>query len=160
MATLGNRLILLGFIALGLWPGCGVKDIQRPFTADHANRLLSGDDTKRWQLDLRIADELEVVDPCIADNELVFVKAEAGDSLYILGRAVDCDINTNVDTLYKAKYELQTDADEAFENIILLTEEQYAVIRSITIERLTSSELWLLYSMDGVDTQETYIQQQ
>lgn len=136
--------------------GCGVKDIKRSFTSDQTNRLLSGDDSKHWMLDLRIADGLEITDDCIMDNELVFVKADAGDSLYILGRNVGCESIDEADTLYKAQYEINI--DDELNYLILLTDERRATVGSMIIENLTSSALTLQYSIDGVQTLESYDQ--
>ncbi|SMD32984.1 hypothetical protein SAMN04488029_1345 [Reichenbachiella faecimaris] len=135
---------------------CGTKDINRSFSSDQTNRLLSADAEKAWILVSRIENGENVYNDCLENNSLTFVHATTEDSLYVLGRATNCGSTTTIDTLYKAKYTLDANDNEIFQNTISLTDESHQSIESIQVGELTSSILKVSYTANGRAIQESY----
>ncbi|MEO9849303.1 MAG: hypothetical protein ABJE80_21255 [Reichenbachiella sp.] len=156
MATLDKSILFIGFLLFFLLVQCGTADISKSFQSEQANRLLSADATKSWALFSRTVDGGDVFGPCLENNTLTFVKAAVGDSLYQLGRLITCGSTSTVDTLYKAKYALEADTDEVFQNSIALTEEKHLTIGTLVVEEITSSNLSISYTIDGQTVQEQY----
>ncbi|MEP2024459.1 MAG: hypothetical protein ABJH98_13705 [Reichenbachiella sp.] len=156
MATLDNRILFLGWVLLCGLTQCGTDDISKSFGSDQANRLLSADDTKAWSLFARTEDGTNVFNDCLEGNTLTFINETSEDSLYMLGRKVNCGSSSSTDTLYKAKYTLDADANETFQNLISLTDESFETIESIQVEELTSMLLKISYTVDGKAIEERY----
>lgn len=136
---------------------CGIEDITTSLNADHANRLLSSGKTKTWHLTHRSENGKDVFESCIEENTLVFVIASPLDSLYMMGRSVNCSPSSVVDTLYKAKYSVRASRQEIFQNQITMSEEKFQTIETISIHNLTSRSMSVSYTVDKIMIEEQYV---
>jgi len=156
VATLDNRILFLGVVLLCWLTQCGTKDISRSFDVSQANRLLTADTEKVWSLTSRTESGVEVFSACLEDNTITFVKARTDDSLYVMGRTTDCELSTAVEALFSAKYTLDDDGNDVFQNVLSLKEETPLSIGTIQVDELTSSRLKVSYIVDGTPIQEKY----
>lgn len=156
MATSDNKFLNLSLIVLCLFVRCSSDDISRAFWSEEAARLLSADDVKTWQFASRTEDGTEVNDACRVDNTLTFVKNATADSLYILGMNSGCLIGAAADTIFKAKYALDVNVDNAFLNSITLSEERHAEIGTFEVTELTSKRLKIVFTANGQQIEELY----
>ena len=145
---------ICSLIFIIFFTACGTSDISRSFGADQANRLLSNGDEKVWSLIATQSNGEDNFGPCTEDNSITFVNATQ-KFLYVLGRPVTCGSTVSVDTLYKANYEWDENNEESIYKLIL-SEEKFNTIGSITIHSLTSSQLQLSYLVNEIEYIDSY----
>jgi hypothetical protein len=152
-----HKVLIVSILSVLFVMACGTSDISKAYTADNANRLLSKDQSKVWNLEARLENGTDVYTDCVENRTLSFVSSVTGDSLYILGRPVICEASDMVDTLYKADYKVLGDFNSEFTDSLFLDNEKHQSIEYIFVHKLTSQQLEISYTEGNALIEERYL---
>ncbi|UXP32218.1 hypothetical protein N6H18_17910 [Reichenbachiella agarivorans] len=132
-------------------------DVEDNYSTTQANRLLSADSLKLWELNSRYENGRKVeLENCFDANILAFLRTTEVDSVIMFSQTDGCASDVPVVVVYKARYEVVGDLQENFGNEIEFNTEALQDINRMSVLYLTSKYLKVSYELDGVNIEEDY----